>query len=305
MRAQRFYLRTSPKPQFPVLVRIPFSQYVRVACPPVSSEPVKGKESMEYNTIVYEKKEPVGTITLNRPKSMNSLSSELLGELDHVLTEIDRDDEVKVVILTGGEKYFAAGADITEIGQIKTPLDAHRFLKMAQAVFNHIEDLEKPVIAAIGGFALGGGCELTLACDLRIAAENATFGQPEIKIGVIPGAGGTQRLPRIVGVTKAKEILYTGDFIDAQEAYRIGLLNKVVPEASLMEEARKMALKIARQPGVALKATKLSVNGGLNMDIRSALAYEARCFEILFSTEDQKEGMRAFIEKRKPEFKDR
>ena len=260
---------------------------------------------MEYKTILYEKKDRVGTITLNRPKSMNSLSSELLRELDHVLTEIDRDDDVKVVILTGSEKFFAAGADITEIGEIKTPLDAHRFLKMAQAVFNHIEDLEKPVIAAISGLALGGGCELTLACDLRIAADNTTFGQPEIKIGVIPGAGGTQRLPRIVGVTKAKELLYTGDFMDAQEAYRIGLLNKVVPAASLMEETRKMALKIARQPGVALKATKLAVNGGLNMDIKSAMAYEARCFEILFSTDDQKEGMKAFIEKRKPAFSDK
>jgi enoyl-CoA hydratase len=260
---------------------------------------------MDYKTILYEKKDRIGTITLNRPKSMNSLSSELLRELDHVLTEIDRDDDVKVVILTGSEKFFAAGADITEIGQIKTPVDAHRFLKMAQAVFNHIEDLEKPVIAAISGLALGGGCELTLACDLRIAADNSTFGQPEIKIGVIPGAGGTQRLPRIVGVTKAKELLYTGDFMDAQEAYRIGLLNKVVPAASLVEEARKMALKIARQPGFALKATKLSVNGGLNMDIKSAMAYEARCFEILFSTDDQKEGMNAFIEKRKPAFSDK
>ena len=260
---------------------------------------------MTYNTVIYEKSDRIGTITLNRPKSMNSLSSELLKELDHVLTEIDNDDEVKVVILAGSDKYFAAGADITEIGQIKTPKDAHRFLKMAQSVFNHIEDLEKPVIAAIGGLALGGGCELTLACDLRIAAENATFGQPEIKIGVIPGAGGTQRLPRIVGVTKAKELLYTGDFMDAQEAYRTGLINKIVPAASLMEEARKMALKIAKQPGEALKVTKLAVNSGLNMDIKSAVAYEARCFEMLFSTEDQKEGMSAFIEKRKPEFKDR
>ena len=137
---------------------------------------------MEYKTLRYEKSERIGTITLNRPKSMNSLSSELLAELDHVLTEIDQDDDVKVAILTGSEKYFAAGADITEIGQIKTPLDAHRFLKMAQAVFNHIEDLEKPVIAAISGLALGGGCELTLACDLRIAADNSTFGQLESMI---------------------------------------------------------------------------------------------------------------------------
>jgi enoyl-CoA hydratase len=260
---------------------------------------------MEYKTILFEIKDRIGTITLNRPKSMNSLSSELLVELDHVLAEIERDDNIKVVILAGQEKFFAAGADITEVGQIKTPRDAHRFVKMAQSVFNRIEDLDKPVIAAISGLALGGGCELTLACDLRIAADNATFGQPEIKIGVIPGGGGTQRLPRIVGVMKSKELLYTGDFIDAHEAYRIGLLNKVVPTSSLMEEARKLALKIARQPGEALKATKLSVNGGLGMDLKSAMAYEARCFEILFSTEDQKEGMQAFIEKRKPNFKDR
>jgi enoyl-CoA hydratase len=260
---------------------------------------------MEYNTIVYEKQERVGTITLNRPKSMNALNSELLSELNHVLAEIDKDDEVKVVILAGSEKYFAAGADITEIGRMKTPRDAHQFLKMAQSVFNRIEDLEQPVIAAISGLALGGGCELVLACDLRIAAENAMFGQPEIKIGVIPGGGGTQRLPRIVGVTKAKELLYTGDFIDAQEACRIGLVNKIVPLASLMEETRKMALKIARQPWEALKATKLSINAGLNMDIKRATAYEALFFEMLFSTEDQKEGMTAFIEKRRPEFKDR
>jgi enoyl-CoA hydratase/carnithine racemase len=260
---------------------------------------------MDYQTIVYERQEGIATITLNRPKSMNSLSSQLLKELDHALTDIERDDSIKVVILAGTEKFFAAGADITEIGSLATSVDAHRFLKDAQAVFNKMEDLEKPVIAAISGLALGGGCELALACDLRIAAENSTFGQPEIKIGVIPGAGGTQRLPRIIGLTKAKELLYTGDFIDAQEAYRIGLVNKVVPVASLMDESRKMAQKISRQPGFALKVTKLAVNGGFNMDIKSAMAYEARCFEILFSTEDQKEGMKAFVEKRKPAFKDK
>lgn len=260
---------------------------------------------MDYQTILYEKSEGIATVTLNRPKSMNALNSQVFKELDHAFSEIDGDDEVRVAILTGSEKFFAAGADITEISKIATPVEAHRFLKDVQALFNRIEDLEKPVIAAISGLALGGGCELALACDLRIAAESAMFGQPEIKIGVIPGAGGTQRLPRIIGVTKAKELLYTGDVIDAQEAYRIGLVNKVVSVASLMEEARKMALKIARQPGMALKVTKLAVNGGLNMDIKSAMAYEARCFEILFSTEDQKEGMKAFVEKRKPAFKNR
>ena len=260
---------------------------------------------MDYQNILYEKSEGMAVITLNRPKSMNALNSALFKELDDALTKIERDDEIKVVILTGTEKFFAAGADITEMEGILTPVDAHRFLKDVQAVFNRIEDLEKPVIAAVSGLALGGGCELTLACDLRIAAENATFGQPEIKIGVIPGAGGTQRLPRIVGLTKAKELLYTGDFIDAQEAYRIGLVNKVVPLASLMDEAKKMAAKIARQPGFALKITKMAVNGGMNMDMKSAMAYESRCFEMLFSTTDQKEGMKAFVEKRKPAFKNR
>jgi enoyl-CoA hydratase/carnithine racemase len=261
--------------------------------------------NMEYETIIYEKKEGIGTITLNRPKMMNALNSRVFRELGHILVEIERDDSIAVVIITGGEKFFAAGADITEISGISTPIDAHDFLKEPQAVFNKIENLEKPIIAAVGGLALGGGCELAMACDLRIAAENASFGQPEIKIGVIPGGGGTQRLPRIVGVTKAKEILFTGDFIDASEAYRIGLVNKVIPVASLMDEARKMALKIARQPRLALKMTKLAINGGMNMELKSAIAYEARCSEILFSTEDQKEGMKAFIEKRKPVFNNR
>ena len=260
---------------------------------------------MKYRNILYEKKEGIGTITLHRPDSMNALNSEVFRELKNILEEIESDDEVAVVIITGSNKFFAAGADLKEVGEISTPLKAHRFIQDAQAVFNMLEDLEKPVIAAVSGLALGGGCELTLACDLRIAAENAVFGQPEIKIGVIPGGGGTQRLPRIVGVTKAKELLYTGDFINAEEAYRVGLINKIVPVASLMDEARKMALKIASQPRNALKYAKMAVNEGMGMDIKSAMAYEARCFEILFSTQDQKEGMRAFIEKRKPVFTDK
>jgi enoyl-CoA hydratase len=220
-------------------------------------------KSMDYQAVLYDKGEGIAVITLNRPKNMNALSSQLFSELDHVLAAIENDDEVKVVIL---------------------------------AAFNRFEDMEKPVIAAVSGYALGGGCELALACDLRL---------PEIKIGVIPGAAGTQRLPRIIGITKAKELLYTGDFIDAQEAYRIGFVNKVEPVPSLMEEARKMAGKIARRPGYALRISKIVVNGGLNMDIKSAVAYEARCFEILFSTADQKEGMKAFVEKRKPAFTNR
>lgn len=173
---------------------------------------------MAYNTIVYEKSEGIGTITLNRPKSMNALSSEVFCEVAEVLDMISADPDVRVVILTGSEKFFAAGADITEIRNISNATEAHAFLKKARAVFNGLEDLEKPVIAAVSGFALGGGCELILACDIRICSENAVFGQPEIKIGVIPGGGGTQRLPRTIGVTKAKELLYTGDTMNAAEA---------------------------------------------------------------------------------------
>lgn len=260
---------------------------------------------MAYNTIIYEKSEGLGTITLNRPKSMNALSSEVFREMAEVLGLISADPDVRVVILTGSEKFFAAGADITEIRNISSAVEAHAFLKGAHAVFNGLEDLEKPVIAAISGLALGGGCELLLACDIRICAENTVFGQPEIKIGVIPGAGGTQRLPRTIGVTKAKELLYTGDTMDAAEALRVGLVSKVVPVGKVLEEARAMAKRIARQPGVALRVTKDVVNSGLSLDLKSALAYEARCFEMLFDTQDQKEGMAAFVEKRRPNFKDR
>jgi len=260
---------------------------------------------MEFNTILFEKNEGIGIITLNRPKSMNAINSDLISELDQVLDVIDKDEEISVVIITGTEKIFAAGADIKEISGIRTPVEAHRFVSNVQSLFRKIENLKKPIIAAVSGLALGGGCEMSLACDIRIAAENASFGQPEIKIGVIPGGGGTQRLPRLIGLGRAKELLYTGDSIDAQEAYRIGLVNKVVPVKSLMDEAKKMATKLKRQPPFALKITKMVVNEGINMDLQSGLAYEARCFEMLFSTEDQKEGMRAFIEKRRTVFKGR
>ncbi len=258
---------------------------------------------MNLETILYEKKESIGTVTLNRPKSMNAISSQLVSELSMVFEAISDDSDISAVIITGTEKVFAAGADIKEVSKLNTPFDAHSFVDKVQTLFNKIENLPIPVIAAVGGLALGGGCELCLACDIRIAAENAVFGQPEIKIGVIPGGGGTQRLPRLVGTGIAKELLYTGDPVDAKEAFRIGLVNKVVPGASLMEEALKMAGKMVRQPKFALEITKMVVNNGMNMDISSALAYEARCFELLFSTDDQKEGMKAFIEKRKPSFR--
>ena len=260
---------------------------------------------MEFNTIRFVESDRIGVITLNRPTAMNAINSELIRELDQVLNIIREEEEISAVIIVGSEKAFSVGADIKQISGIKTPQDAHCFITSLQSLFKKIESLGKPVIAAISGLALGGGCELSLACDIRIVAENATFGQPEIKIGVIPGAGGTQRLPRLIGLGRAKELLYTGDSIDALEAYRIGLVNKVVPVESLMDEAKKLAAKLANQPAYALQMTKMVVNEGIDMDLQSALNYESRCFEIMFSTEDQKEGMRAFIEKRKPIFKGR
>ncbi len=258
---------------------------------------------MGFNTIVYEKSDGIALVTLNRPKSLNALCDELIGELGMVFHQIDEDLDTAVVIITGSEKAFAAGADIKEISQIATPLAANKFVRRTHEVFNRIEGCSKPVIAAVAGFALGGGCELALACDLRIAADNAVFGLPEIKLGLIPGGGGTQRLPRLIGMGRAKELLFSGDRIDAQEAYRIGLVNKVTPLESLMTEVQKIAARLVKQPAVALKMNKLAVNEGMNMDLHSALAHESRCFEILFSTADQKEGLQAFIEKREPKFK--
>lgn len=260
---------------------------------------------MTFNTLIYEREGAIGVVTLNRPKNLNALSDELLLELEQVLEEIEEDGTVGAVIFTGQEKFFGAGADITEIVNIRSPVEANRFIKKVRRVFAKLAELRQPTIAAVSGLALGGGCEIALACDVRIAAENARFGLPEIKLGVLPGAGGTQRLPRLVGAGRAKEMLFSGDPIDAQEAYRIGLVNRVVPVGSLMEEAKRMAGTFLERPGYAIMTIKRLVNEGLNMDLNSALALEARNFEILFSTEDQKEGMRAFLEKRKGGFKGR
>lgn len=257
---------------------------------------------MPYKTILYEKNENRALITLNRPGHMNALSIELLAELEQVADSIAKDIDIATVIITGGQKCFAAGADIHQVSQLESSVAAHDFVIKAQSVMNKIEKIEIPVIAAVTGMALGGGCELALACDIRLAADNAIFGLPEIKIGVIPGAGGTQRLSRLIGLGRAKEMLFSGDPINAQEAYRIGLVNRVFPASSLMDEAINLARKFADRPRLALKANKNAASNGINMDLYSALAYEARCFEILFSTQDLKEGMRAFLEKRKPLF---
>jgi enoyl-CoA hydratase len=253
---------------------------------------------MAYETLIYEKEDGIAIITLNRPQRMNALSEQLVKELGQVINEVEDDEEVRVVIMTGQEKFFCAGADIREPVSVS-------YLKRVGAMLNRIESSEKPWIAAVSGIAYGGGCELSLLCDLRIASDTAQFAVPEVKIGAIPAGGGTQRLPRLVGATKAKELLFLGDPIDANEAYRIGLVNEVVPAAALMEEAKKMArLLIARAP-VSLRMVKHAVDTGLNVDLKSGLAYEAHCAAILLATEDFQEGIKAFSEKRKPTWKGR
>jgi enoyl-CoA hydratase len=257
---------------------------------------------MDNTTLLYEKESNIAVIKLNRPKSLNALNRILLRELDTLLDTIEADDEIRAVIITGNEKAFAAGADITELNDIITPTQALVFVEQGQRVFNKIEGMKKPVIAAVSGFAFGGGCELALSCDIRIADESASFALPEIKLGLLPGGGGTQRLPRIVGLGRAKELLFSGDPIDAKEAFRIGLVNKVVPRGSLMDNAKKMAGTFAERPGYTLQTIKGVVNEGVQLDIKSALAAEMRCFALLFSTQDKQEGVKAFVEKREPKF---
>ncbi len=258
---------------------------------------------MEY--LLYNKEEGIATVTVNRPDALNALNHSVYAELFRLFEDIEEDDEARVVILTGGgEKAFVAGADIAAM----RPLDSigiRGFLEISRKAFDRIYTLSKPVIAAINGFALGGGCELAMCCDLRMASENAKFGQPEIGLGIIPGGGGTQRLARLVGETKAKELVYTGDIIDAHAACDIGLINKVVAPDDLMSDARAMARKIAAKSGVILSLAKKAINGGMDVHLASGLDLEAECFALCFSTEDQEEGMSAFLEKRKPVFKQR
>lgn len=246
--------------------------------------------------------EQIATITINRPEIMNALSVDLFHELKSVLDELEADDEVAVIILTGaGEKAFIAGGDINAMVDVSVQW-AREFALLAQDVLNRIEELSKPVIAAINGYALGGGCELAMACDIRIAADTARLGQPEVKLGIIPGFAGTQRLARLVGKGKAKELIFTGDMIDAKEAQRIGLVNQVVPASELLAATRKMAATIASRSRTAVKFSKQVIDNGLEMDVKRAGLYEADLFSLCFAYEDRREGMLAFIEKRVAEF---
>lgn len=260
---------------------------------------------MEFSNLLIEKSDGIATVTVNRPKALNALNEATLKELLCCFQGLEGDSAVKVVILTGaGEKAFVAGADIAfmkEMGAVA----ARDFALLGQEAMNTIEQLSKPVIAAVNGFALGGGCELALACDMRLASDNARFGQPEVNLGVIPGFAGTQRLPRLIGKGRAKELLFTGDMIGAEEAFRLGLANKVVPQAELLEAAGKMAQKIAAKGQVAISLCKDAVNNGLEMDSGKACRYEADQFALCFATLDQKEGMAAFLEKRPAQFQGR
>jgi len=257
---------------------------------------------LEYTNLLFTNENGIGLITINRPKVLNALNSETLKELDNLLDAVAQDNAVKVVIITGsGEKAFVAGADIAAM-QPMTALEGRSFAKAGQAVFNKLENLPQPVIAAINGFALGGGCELAMACDIRLAAENAKFGQPEVSLGITPGFGGTQRMPRIIGKGRAKELLFTGDTIDAAEAYRIGLVNRVLPREELMEAAKALAEKIMSRAPRAIEFCKAAINEGMDTDLETGVAYEAEVFSLCFATNDQKEGMTAFIEKRKAGF---
>ena len=242
----------------------------------------------------------IALIQLNRPKELNALNIKLMGELRDALTMLDHDDKVRVIIITGNEKAFAAGADIKEMSS-NSSID---MLEIDQfSTWDQIKKTKKPLIAAVSGFALGGGCELTMHCDIIIASETAQFGQPEIKIGVMPGAGGTQRLTRAIGKAKAMEMVLTGKFMKAEDALKAGLINKVVPIDIYLDEAVNMAKEIAAMSPIAVKLAKEAVIAAFNMPLDEGLMFERKNFYLLFASEDQKEGMDAFIAKRKPNFK--
>ena len=253
--------------------------------------------------IVISRDGSVATITINRPKVLNALNAQTLDELRRAFLELQHDAGVRVVIVTGsGERSFIAGADINELAA-QTPDSARAFAAAGQQVFDLIENLGKPVVAAINGYALGGGCELAMACTLRVAADTAVLGQPEINLGIIPGYGGSQRLPRLIGRGRALELLLTGDQISATEAHRIGLVNRVVPAAELMGEARRLAQVLAAKAPIAAGYILDAVNHGLQMPLAAAQAFEATLFGLVAATSDMREGTRAFLEKRKAEFK--
>ncbi|MFT8871786.1 MAG: enoyl-CoA hydratase-related protein [Sporolactobacillus sp.] len=257
------------------------------------------------SNVLLEVSHGIATVTINRPKALNALNSETLTELKKVIGDLESDEEVQAVILTGaGEKSFVAGADIAEMST-QNAIQAANFSRLAQGVFSQIENLPKVVIAAVNGFALGGGCELAMCADLRFASAKAKFGQPEVNLGILPSFGGTQRLPRLVGKGIAKELIFSTDMIKAEEAYRIGLVNKVFEPEDLMAKSIEFAKKVMSKSPIGVRLAKASINNGLDVDLEAGLKYEAGLFGVCFATEDQKEGMNAFLNKRPAEFHDR
>ena len=248
--------------------------------------------------VTLEHRGPVGLITMNRPEALNALNDQVLRDLDAVLDQVEADDSILVAVITGAGRSFVAGADIGQMSTL-TAAEGKAFGVLGNRVFLKLENLTKPTIAAVNGFALGGGCELSMACDIRVASEKAKFGQPEVGLGIIPGFGGTQRMARIIGTGPAMELIYTADTIDAQRALEIGMVNHVVPADQLMDEAMKLAQKICTNAQKAIRASKLAIRRGIDCDISTAVSYEALAFATCFGTEDQKEGMQAFLEKRK------
>jgi enoyl-CoA hydratase len=255
---------------------------------------------MDFENVIVKKDGPVAIITLNRPEQLNALSYGLVKDLSLAMQAFDQDDDVRVMIVTGGEKVFAAGADIKEMAD-RGPFDDR--IQKRLAYRDRINEISKPVIAAVSGFALGGGCELAMSCDIIIASESARFGQPEVNLGLIPGSGGTQRLTCAVGKYRAMEMVLTGEAINAADAERLGLVNRVVPVELLLEEAQAVARKIAAKPLLAVKAGKEAVLKSADMALDQGLEFERKSFYLVFASEDRKEGMKAFLEKRKPEFK--
>lgn len=256
---------------------------------------------MNYENIIFEVAEGMAVITMNRPKALNSLNSETLADLSAAVKEVAANNEIKGLIITGAGKAFVAGADIVQMKEYNGE-EARKYAAFGQSVFSEIETLEKPVIAAVNGYALGGGNELCMSCDIRIASEKAVFGQPEVNLGILPFFGGTQRLSRLVGAGRAKELVFTGAYIKADEAHRIGLANKVVEQDKLMDTAKEMMNTIFTKSPIGVKYGKVAINKGLDMDINNAFELETSFAGLCFSTEDQTEGMNAFVEKRAAKF---
>ena len=260
---------------------------------------------MSYQTLLLDVKDNIAVVTLNRPDKLNALNAQTINDLNSVFDELKDSEGVYVIVLTGsGEKAFVAGADIKELNKLDM-ISAKEFAEKGQAVFSKIEKFDKPVIAAVNGFALGGGCELALACHIRLASDNAKFGQPEVNLGIIPGYGGTQRLARLINTGRAMEYILTADMISADEAYRIGLVNKVYPQSELLDKAIEMAKKITGKGQQAIRLAIKAVKAVDEMSLKEGQNLEASLFALCCGTEDFKEGTSAFLEKRKPEFKNK